>query len=218
MRANRYRDFLNRSLPARQSGIPTGYLPETGTVSLGYRAGWDEATLAATWDTSVGNLLLLGIQGDLVRIGDQEFAGAGVVRGHLRLLDRTGWGRSFTLALGGYGGTSLDDHLEPRWRGGPFVSADLLLPSVAYTRYSLYAGTDALQGAVTWSPFWRQIEDSVEFRATLRGSLSDGRALDSPDDSSFVGFDVVFHPAQAFWIELGNRNFSSIHGNVVIQY
>ncbi len=217
MRADRHRSFLYHYLPARDRRVPTGYLPDDGEFTLGFTGGFDTYLLDGSLDFSFWRVFLFGVDGTIAipRDDDLEYGVESTGRLMVQLLSRAGWVTSTTLAIGAFGTVAVggDDDWEwletGSWYAGPFLTADVLVPELAHTRYSLYAGFDHIQGRIGWYPFWRSVEEGVGISVAGNFDIYD-------EDGHFAGIGLEFRPVEAVRIVLESRNLSYLRGAITI--
>ncbi len=219
LRAARYADFLSQSLPPVELGVPTGYAP-AGIGITGTLRG-ERGDTAFDGSIDLGIARLIHINAGATGISEQSDGSVeGQIHGRflLGLIRRVGWVTNTTVAIGAWGGNEVVDYNVDEGTGGVFVTADVLVPEWAHTRYSLYAGTDLINARAMWYPFWNTIESAVAFRTAAQIEFTNPGYTDGARDENYLGFGVVFAPVDGGWISIDTRNLSTISGTVTISF
>jgi hypothetical protein len=220
-RAARHRVFLNMTLPAADRRAPTGYVPDGNEIVAAYRGGWEDSGVDLAWTRGLWEVATVGVTAETAwqAVDSADVAGSvvGAVRGiaTIRLLDRAGWVTSSTLSVGAFGGAQS---AEAAWRIGAFGVYDILVPELAATRYSFYAGSDAIRARAAWYPFWQTIEDAVAIDAVAHIALPDGRVLTATGGHSWFSIGLAFRPAEAVRFTVTTYNAESLRGAVIVSF
>lgn len=219
LRANRHADFLSQSLPQVELGLPTGYAPDGLGMSGTYRGEYGDSSVDLGIDLGIARMVHINLGTTGLRTNaDEELEGQLHARLLFNLLRRVGLVSHTTIAIGAWGGNSFGDFDVGDGAGGGFVVADILLPEVFHTRYSLYAGNDLMNLRAMWYPFWNSIESAIAVRAATQFEFVDPGYTDGAEDGSYFGVGAVFSPVDGGWFSIDTRNFSTLSGTLTIAF